>query len=119
MSRRRFTWAAAFLAAIPPVSAASHAAFAPPDGAWRRTPTLNDALDPHSEAVWTGTELLTWGPRFGGNRYNPANDAWTPMATGPSCPSERVRFSAVWTGAEMIVWGGAWPNVYATSTGGR
>jgi N-acetylneuraminic acid mutarotase len=65
-------------------------------------------------AVWTGTEMITWGGCTGthefcttsaGGRYNPATDSWTAtQLTG--APGPRRRHGALWTGSEMIVWGG-------------
>lgn len=66
-------------------------------------------------AVWTGERVIVWGgtdivgrePQLtaDGALYDPAADAWTPMA-GDGAPSARERAAAVWTGSELIVWGG-------------
>lgn len=65
-------------------------------------------------AVWTGTEMITWGgctgahefcTTNGGGRYNPATDSWTPTST-VGTPDPRRKHGAVWTGSDMIVWGG-------------
>src|SRR6185369_2824569 len=40
-----------------------------------------------------------------GGRYDPAADAWTPVATA-GAPAPRQDHVAVWTGERMIVWGG-------------
>jgi N-acetylneuraminic acid mutarotase len=65
-------------------------------------------------AIWTGTEMITWGGCNGthefcttsmGGRYNPATDTWLLTNTANS-PNPRRKHGAVWTGSEMIVWGG-------------
>jgi hypothetical protein len=67
-------------------------------------------------AVWTGTEMVVWGP-FGstatwGAVYDPASNVWDPISlTG--APERRASPAAVWTGSEMIIWGAG------TDTGGR
>ena len=76
-------------------------------------------------AVWTGSEMIVWGGRSeidsvvydDGFRYDPANDAWTPIAR-EGAPAARWAHSVVWTGSEMIVWGGA-PGQHPLGTGGR
>jgi hypothetical protein len=68
-------------------------------------------------SAWTGTELLVWGGGVptpsddyimatDGGRYDPAADAWAPIATA-GAPIPRLWPVALWTGAEMLVWGGA------------
>jgi hypothetical protein len=66
--------------------------------------------DSHS-AVWTGEEMIVWGGLKAGlvvtstgSRYDPATDAWSPMAAAPV--AGRDGHTAVWNGAEMLVWGG-------------
>jgi hypothetical protein len=65
-------------------------------------------------AVWTGKEMIVWGGEVfvtgltlfrDGGRYDPAADAWSPVAT-TGAPSARELHAAIWTGSEMIVWGG-------------
>jgi hypothetical protein len=57
-------------------------------------------------AIWTGTELMTWGDVVGngehGARYNPVTDSWSPIMT----PDARTGHTLVWTGSKMIAWGG-------------
>src|SRR5262247_3242377 len=66
--------------------------------------------------------MLIWGGYFDGSsldtgeRYDPATDTWTPIAT-LDAPIARYLHVAVWTGAEMVVWGG-WGGAYL-SDGGR
>lgn len=57
-------------------------------------------------AVWTGTDVLIWGPE-GGGVYDAATDAWSVTSNiAVGGPPPRIDHSAVWTGTEMIVWGG-------------
>ncbi len=75
-------------------------------------------------AVWTGSEMIIWGGKFGlsdtswvsstGARYAPALDAWTTLPT-TGAPSARRSHTAVWTGADMIVWGGAYHDPFDPS----
>ena len=100
-----------------------------PAGGGRYNPTT-DSWTPTSEglhlpvgrmghsAFWTGTEMIVWGGYVpdlvhggeiqmnDGARYDPATDAWIPMAAFPVSPRPRAWASTVWTGTEMIVWGG-------------
>jgi hypothetical protein len=90
----------------------------PATDAWTPTSTGAGVPEPRDRhtAVWTGTEMVVWGGRYGlpgadicvntGGRYDPATDAWTPTSTGSGVPESRYRHTAVWTGAEMIVFGG-------------
>jgi N-acetylneuraminic acid mutarotase len=67
-------------------------------------------------AFWTGTEMLVWGgvgaaspatnPKLlaDGGRYDPAENTWAPVASGPL--ETLAGCSAVWTGTEMMIWGG-------------
>jgi hypothetical protein len=54
-------------------------------------------------AAWSGTEMLIWGGTTNafGARYNPRNDAWTPMAVGPVM---RAGGKAAWTGTHMLLY---------------
>jgi N-acetylneuraminic acid mutarotase len=87
------------------------------DDTWTATAGPPDGRYNHP-AVWTGTEIITWGGgAFGmntGGRYNPITDTWTNTST-TNAPSARTNHTAVWTGTEMIVWGGN----SGTNTGGR
>jgi hypothetical protein len=64
--------------------------------------------------VWTGSQLLVWGGRPGGNEEQPprsdgdlfdvASNSWEAI---PPAPIEgRSYAAAAWTGSELIVWGG-------------
>jgi hypothetical protein len=58
-------------------------------------------------AVWSGTEMITWGvtpPGVGGAAFNPQTGTW--RMTAPAPIDGRMSPTAVWTGTEMIVWGG-------------
>jgi N-acetylneuraminic acid mutarotase len=101
------------------------------------TLAAGDAVAGHT-AVWTGTELITWGgvvPTGSsdpagtvrainrGMRFNPATQAWTPISV-TGAPQGRFGHTAVWTGTEMIVFGGQTTDVNGTmatvlNNGGR
>jgi N-acetylneuraminic acid mutarotase len=79
---------------------------------------LNTTSSPSARAfhtaVWTGLDMIVWGGSStglknggldDGSRYNPATDAWSPIATN-NAPTRRFDHTAIWTGNEMIVWGG-------------
>ena len=56
-------------------------------------------------AIWTGTEVLSWGGVQGApanGRYNPATDTWAPIST-TGAPTNRYNHNAVWMGTEMLV----------------
>ena len=54
-------------------------------------------------AVWTGKEMLVWGPAITLS-YEPATNRWQQLPPSPvsGAPSGLL----VWTGREMITWGG-------------
>jgi hypothetical protein len=58
----------------------------------------------YATAVWSGTEVITWGASAVGAAFNPATGTW--RITAPAPIDGRMRPAAVWTGTEMIVWGG-------------
>lgn len=74
------------------------------------------------QAVWTGTELITWGGFLGltnnntGGRYNPATDTWTTFNTGQYTWSQES--TAVWTGSKVI-WAGGVDNVGMVNRSGK
>jgi autotransporter-associated beta strand protein len=98
------------------------------DDTW--TPTsMTNAPDSRSNqtAVWTGSEMITWGGYSSsgnlnsGGRYNPSTDSWTPTSA-INAPEGRFAHTAIWTGTEMIVWGGfkSWPDPSTwLNTGGK
>jgi hypothetical protein len=82
------------------------AAYGPAQRRWRRlTPPAGSggAYNGGYSAVWTGREVLVWGP-FDVLAYNPRTDAWR---TPPRAPGiQHAPGLAVWTGRELIGWGG-------------
>lgn len=69
-------------------------------------------------AVWTGGEMIVWGPDEPGGRYDPAADRWTPTST-LHAPNTLANATVVWTGTEMIAWGGWWSPENFTNRGAR
>jgi N-acetylneuraminic acid mutarotase len=95
--------------------------------AWRPVIPPDPAHVPPREAaaVWTGSAMIVWGGREPsgaeaavdrGGRYDPALDAWTPVATS-GAPAARSLHTAVWNGTDMIVWGGVGTAIL--DSGGR
>ncbi|MCC6528320.1 MAG: hypothetical protein IT373_37090 [Polyangiaceae bacterium] len=95
---------------------ADGARYAPDADAW--TPMASAGAPSARQrhvAVWTGSRMLVWGgssaagvpfaPLADGALYDPATDAWTPMAT-EGAPEARAGALAAWTGDRMVVWGG-------------
>ena len=75
-------------------------------------------------AVWTGSQMVILGDRFGafsGGRYNPASDTWVPTSTtGAAAATDGS--SMAWTGSLVVVWGGhdgGPSSPYFLETGGR
>lgn len=63
-----------------------------------------------TDAVWTGTKILTWGACLpygnSGAEYDPATDSWQTMnITG--APTARCGHSVTWTGSRMVIFGGS------------
>jgi hypothetical protein len=87
-------------------------AFDPDTFEWRRIADL-DAPDPlfwyGSHAVWTGTDMLVYGPsvdgQFRGFLYDPASDSWSEIAQLPE-DDRSYTGASTWTGEELLVWGG-------------
>jgi hypothetical protein len=78
-------------------------AYTPATRLWRKLPASPypiDLVEGRHWAVWTGTEMLTFG---GGSSaaYNPATGRWRQLTGGPAGPSV-----VVWTGQQILVWGG-------------
>jgi N-acetylneuraminic acid mutarotase len=80
--------------------------------------------------VWTGSQLVVFGAIgydnqnglyiFGGAKYDPTADAWSPVSTnGAPLTSSVTSFVGpiVWTGTEIVVWGGY--NSGPSGVGGR
>jgi hypothetical protein len=82
----------------------------PANDMWAPTSTGSNVPPPAREpaAVWTGTEMIVWGPgsATAGGRYDPRRDSWRAMAPGPNMPFSEPNIPSVWTGTEMIVWRG-------------
>ena len=107
------------------------ARYDPATDQWRALP-IAGAPSPRQnpEVAWTGQELLVWGglasqgagssvpavPLATGSRYDPRQDAWTPMATDGGPPGAwggafaLSRGLLVWQGVER---GGAWYDAAA------
>jgi hypothetical protein len=74
--------------------------YAPATRTWTRlTSPRGQQYSPGAKAVWTGREMLSWGP-FHSFAFNPATNRWRPLRH--SLPTGIV----VWTGREAIGWGG-------------
>jgi len=91
--------------AIPkPVDVA--AAYDPGANSWHRLAPLpgpSGYYPEHIRAVWTGKEMLVWGPV--NEAFNPLTNQWRRLSRAPA---DAYGYSGlvVWTGREMIGWGG-------------
>ncbi|MFT3771092.1 MAG: hypothetical protein QM820_37225 [Minicystis sp.] len=90
------------------------AAYDPAKDTWRKVASEGaPAARGKPSAVWTGKEMIVWGGQTAQNgallgdgaAYDPALDAWRPIAAA-GAPSPRRYHATIWTGKEMIVWGG-------------
>jgi hypothetical protein len=99
------------------VATATGARYDPTGDSWSPTAVGTDCPAARSRhtAVWSGSEMIVWGGSYRdpaehllgtGGRYEPASDAWSPVASSEASPSARDGHTAVWSGSEMIVWGG-------------
>jgi hypothetical protein len=92
------------------------AAYDPERDEWRRLAKtrlfgepggiLVAGAEPDLKAIWTGEEMIVWGPN-GGARFDPDGESWDRIPRPPS--AVRVPYagsSIIWTGRELIVWGG-------------
>lgn len=75
-------------------------------------------------AVWTGSEIMTWGGGLytGSNlntgiSVNPFTGTSTSIST-LNAPSARSNHSSIWTGSEMIIWGGHNLSTYSAYNNG-
>ena len=78
--------------------------YTPATKAWRALapgPALQ-TVEGWNNAIWTGTEMLTFGPA-GTAAYNPAANTWRPVPPNGFGMVAAVR---VWTGRQEIFWGG-------------
>ena len=78
--------------------------YTPATGIWR---TLAPGpapltLEGGDNAIWTGREMLTFGPG-GTGAYNPVTNTWRPVSPNMLGMLGAVR---VWTGRQAIFWGG-------------
>jgi galactose oxidase-like protein len=78
--------------------------YTPATGTWR---TLAPGPAPVTlqggdNAIWTGREMLTFGPG-GTGAYNPVTGTWRPVTQNTLAWVSAVR---VWTGRQAIFWGG-------------
>jgi N-acetylneuraminic acid mutarotase len=89
----------------PPWSVDVAAAYDPATDTWRRLAPLagpKGNYEGHYSAVWTGKEMLVFGP-FDSQAFNPLTNHWRRL------PAERGGGAGglvLWTGHEMIDWGG-------------
>jgi N-acetylneuraminic acid mutarotase len=94
---------------------ADGAIYNPVTNEWQAMAPASLAPRDNAAGVWTGEQLVLWGgygrsdectPCFHGTgaAYDPAADAWVPLAPAPL--SGRGAHRAVWTSREMLVWGG-------------
>lgn len=91
--------------------------FSPGDSSWRptRTSSCRSFPDFGFSAVWTGTELISFGGGSNGpvtlaatrqgSRYDPTLDRWRRIDS-VNAPEARSGHTSVWTGREMLVFGG-------------
>jgi N-acetylneuraminic acid mutarotase len=89
----------------PPWSVDVAAAYDPATRTWRelapsKGPQGN--YEGHYSAVWTGREMLVFGP-LDNQAYNPATNRWRRL---PRSPAPFGLGVVVWTGREAIAWGG-------------
>ena len=77
----------------------------PETDSWRATSTLGapEERSGHT-AVWTGEEMIVWGPGSSGGRYDPTTDTWRSTSQGDAEPAVGDPV-ALWTGQVMFVWG--------------
>jgi len=81
--------------------------YAPGSDTWTATTTSGA---PSSRtlhvAIWTGNEMIIWGPDNTGARYNPSTNSWQPTSTSCAPIGSFGGTIGVWSGTELIVWGG-------------
>ena len=106
--------------ALVPLTAGSCAS----GNAWSPTSTSGIQARMYHTAVWTGSEMITWGgwtapavySNFG-NRYDPATDTWTGVQS-LNAPSPRIYHLSAWNGSRLLIWGGQDSGNYL-GNGGR
>lgn len=74
-------------------------------GGWRLTSEAPSAASGATSAVWTGTEVLTWGGTELGApaAYDPLTDQWRALPGWPL--RDAARPPGIWTGSQLVVWG--------------
>lgn len=90
----------------PPWSVDVAAAYSPATDTWRRLSPFSGEpgnYEGHYSAVWTGKEMLVFGPADG-QAFNPLTNRWRRLPR--SLPAEFALGLVVWTGREAIAWGG-------------
>ena len=90
----------------PPTSVDVAAAYTPATNTWRRLAPLAGPTGNYEGrywTVWTGREMLVYGP-FDFQAFNPAANRWRRVV--PKGRSRGAGGLVVWTGREMIDWGG-------------
>lgn len=83
---------------------------------------LDTASSPTLPCVWTGAEIIVFGPDDGvmynqlllGGRYNPASDTWN-VISNPNFSEKwdyeyNTEVKALWTGSNVILFSGASPS---------
>ena len=118
----------AYWPAAEPAWAFDIAAYDPGTDSWRRfaPPPLEFELSGVA-GVWTGEELILWGPNFEGRdragdlaeapavvgvALNPNTEEWRFIATPPFVDVDQLQIeglgihSAAWTGSRMVIWAG-------------
>ena len=95
---------------------AAVATYDPATDTWAEGPTP-PTIDRLPEAVWTGSEVILWDPKYGsgrlppddaiadrGWRWTPGSGNWQPLPDLP--PGSRTHLGSIgWTGSEVVVWG--------------
>jgi N-acetylneuraminic acid mutarotase len=82
------------------------AAYDPATGTWRKlSPLPGDKgnYEGHYSAVWTGKEMLVFGP-FDNQAFDPSTNRWRRLPA--RLPGEFGLGVVIWTGREAIAWGG-------------
>jgi hypothetical protein len=81
------------------------AAYDPARRAWRKLaprPGPTGSYEGRYSVVWTGHEVLVWGP-FDVQAYTPATNRWRAL---PRPPGGGAGGLVVWSGRELLGWGG-------------
>lgn len=73
-------------------------------------PVLSFGAGVELKAVWTGSQIVTWGgfdlsASTNGYRYTPSTNTWQPITT-VNQPSLRSGHTMLWAGNRVVIWGG-------------